>query len=346
MKYYDIKSMTFPELKAELSKNKLPAYRVKQLYEWLHKNTADSYDEMSNLPQELRVYLQVDYPLFTCKTIQKNVSQCDGTVKYLFELFDGETVESVLMKYKHGYTLCISTQVGCKSGCLFCATGTSGLIRNLTPSEMLSQIYVAQKDRGIRIANVVLMGMGEPLQNYKNVMRFIELVTDQNALNISMRNITLSTCGIVPAIYMLLENYFQLTLSISLHAPNNKIRSNLMPINERYPLEELLTACKEYSSKTSRRISFEYALFKDINDTEDCAKQLADILKGLPCHINLIPANSVKGSPFAGSDAKVIKAFKDTLLAKQMNVTIRRTLGSDIDASCGQLRTRIQEDKA
>ncbi len=346
MSFYDIKSMTLPELKAELSNNSLPAYRAKQLYEWLHKNTADSYEEMSNLPQELRAYLKANYPLLVCKIIQKKISQCDETVKYLFELDDGETIESVLMKYKHGYTLCISTQVGCKSGCVFCATGTSGLVRNLAPSEMLSQIYSAQRDMDIRISNVVLMGMGEPLQNYKNVIRFVELVTDPYGLHISMRNITLSTCGIVPALYMLLENRFQLTLSISLHAPNDKIRTKLMPINRKYPLEELLTACKEYSLKTSRRISFEYALFKDINDTESCAKQLAKRLKDIPCHINLIPANSVKGSPCTGSDAKVINAFKDILLENYMNVTVRRTLGSDIDASCGQLRARVQEHKA
>lgn len=346
MNSYDIKSMTLPELKAELSNNNLPTYRAKQLYEWLHKNTASSYEEMSNLPKELRTYLRANYPLFACKIIQKNVSKVDETVKYLFELFDGKTIESVLMKYKHGYTLCISTQVGCKSGCVFCATGTSGLIRNLKPSEMLDQIYSVQTDMDVRLSNVVLMGMGEPLQNYKNVIRFIELVTDPNGLNISMRNITLSTCGIVPAIYMLLENRFQLTLSISLHAANNEIRSKLMPINNKYPLEDLLTACKEYSLSTSRRISFEYALFKDINDTKECAKLLADKLKDIPCHLNLIPANSINDSPCVGSDAKVIKAFKDILFEKKMNVTIRRTLGSDIDASCGQLRTRVQEQEA
>lgn len=346
MNSYDIKSMTFTELNAELSKNKLPAYRVKQLYEWLHKNAADSYEKMSNLPQELRTYLEKKYPLLGCKTIRKQVSRLDDTVKYLFEMIDGEAIESVLMKYKHGYTLCISTQVGCKSGCIFCATGTSGLIRNLTPSEMLAQIYSAQKDMDIRISNVVLMGMGEPLQNYKNVIRFIELVTNKDGLNVGMRNITLSTCGIVPAIYMLLENRFQLTLSISLHAPNNIVRTSLMPINKKYPLEELFTACREYTLKTSRRISFDYALFKDINDSEECAEQLAILLKGIPCHLNLIPANSVKGSPCAGSDARVIMAFKDRLEEKQVNVTVRRTLGSDIDASCGQLRTRVQEHKA
>lgn len=343
MKSYDIKSMTFVELKTELSDKNLPAYRIKQLYEWLHKNSADCYDAMSNLPQELRIDFEKNYPLFGCKIMNKQVSQLDETVKYLFELHDGETIESVLMKYKYGYTLCISTQVGCKAGCIFCATGTSGLIRNLMPSEMLSQIYRAQTDMDVRISNVVLMGMGEPLHNYGNVIRFLELVTDLGGLNISMRNITLSTCGIVPAIYMLLENRFQLTLSVSLHAPNNEIRTRLMPINSQYPLEELLVACKEYSLKTSRRISFEYALFKGVNDTEECAKQLAKILKGMHCHLNLIPANSVVGSTCTGSDTKAIKAFKDILEEKQLNVTVRRTLGSDIDASCGQLRRRITE---
>lgn len=343
MNSYDIKSMTFEELKTELSHRKLPTYRIKQLYEWFHKNSADCYKEMSNLPQELRGYLDKNYPIFGCQIMNKQVSQLDGTVKYLFELHDAETIESVLMKYKHGYTLCISTQVGCKVGCIFCATGTSGLIRNLSTSEMLSQIYTAQTDMGVRISNVVLMGMGEPLHNYKNVIRFLEMVSNQDGLNIGMRNITLSTCGIVPAIYMLPENRFQLTLSVSLHAPNNEVRTRLMPVNKQFPLEELLTACREYSLKTSRRISFEYALFKGINDTEECAKQLANLLKGIPCHINLIPANKVVGSPCTGSSTKVIKAFKDILDEKQLTVTIRRTLGSDIDASCGQLRRKVAE---
>ena len=343
MNSYDIKSLTLSELETEFSNIGFPRYRTKQVYEWFHKNSVHNYDEMSNLPQELRTYLDNTYQILGCKIINKQVSQLDETVKYLFELHDGETIESVLMKYKYGYTLCISTQVGCKAGCTFCATGASGIIRNLTPSEMLSQIYSAQKDTNIRISNVVLMGMGEPLQNYKNVLKFIQLVTDNNGLNISMRNITLSTCGIVPAIYMLLEEHLQLTLSISLHAPNNELRTRLMPINNQYPLEELLKACREYSLKTSRRISFEYALFKEINDTEKCAKQLANVLKGIPCHLNLIPANNVVGSPCTGSDMAAIKRFKDILEEKQLTVTIRRTLGSDIDASCGQLRRRSLE---
>ena len=343
MNSYDIKSLTLSELETEFSNIGFPRYRTKQVYEWFHKNSVHNYDEMSNLPQELRAYLDNTYQILGCKIINKQVSQLDETVKYLFELHDGETIESVLMKYKYGYTLCISTQVGCKAGCTFCATGASGIIRNLTPSEMLSQIYSAQKDTNIRISNVVLMGMGEPLQNYKNVLKFIQLVTDNNGLNISMRNITLSTCGIVPAIYMLLEEHLQLTLSISLHAPNNELRTRLMPINNQYPLEELLKACREYSLKTSRRISFEYALFKEINDTEKCAKQLANVLKGIPCHLNLIPANNVVGSPCKCSDMAAIKRFKDILEEKQLTVTIRRTLGSDIDASCGQLRRRSLE---
>lgn len=340
MKTYDIKSMTPAELQAEIKPFCLSQYRVQQIYNWLHTRGAETYEEMSNLPKELRTELMDRYPILGCDIVTKQVSRVDGTEKYLFSLHDGQLIESVLMSYKYGYTLCLSTQVGCRMGCEFCATSKGGLIRNLLPSEMLAQIHSTQKEMGIRVSHIVLMGMGEPLDNYKNVLRFIELVSNPDGLNIGMRNISLSTCGIVPAVYMLLERHLQLTLSVSLHAPNNEIRSKIMPVNRRYPIEELLQACKIYSESTSRRVSFEYAMLEGINDSRDCADQLAGRLKGMLCHVNLIPLNVVAESGYKRSTDINIKDFKEILLKNGINVTIRRSLGADINASCGQLRSR------
>ena len=262
----------------------------------------------------------------------------DDTVKYLYRLNDGELIESVVMKYKYGYTICVSSQVGCKMGCKFCASGIAGFIRNLTPSEILSQIYKAQKDLGIRISHIVMMGVGEPLDNYDNIIKFLSLVSDENGINIGMRNISLSTCGVVTGIYKLMEEKLQLTLSISLHAPNDEIRSRTMPVNDRWNIDELLNACKDYIKVTNRRISFEYAMISGVNDSDECARELASKLKGMLCHVNLIPVNSVKERSYRKSSKDRMEAFIRILAKYGINATVRRTLGSDINASCGQLR--------
>ena len=269
---------------------------------------------------------------------KKLVSRYDKTVKYLFCLNDGEYIESVVMTYRHGYSICVSTQVGCKMGCTFCATGKSGFSRSLTASEILAQIEAAQKDLNIRISNVVLMGMGEPLDNFDNVIRFLKLVSNENGLNIGMRHITLSTCGIVPKIYELAEYKFGLTLSVSLHAPDNETRSKTMPVNNRYPIEQLIKACRDYFDITGRRVSFEYAMIDGVNDDKDCALKLSKLLKGMNCHVNLIPVNSVEGTGYQKSRTERQKVFVEILSKHGITATIRRTLGSDINASCGQLR--------
>jgi len=341
----DIKSLSFLEMKAELADLYLPDYKIRQLYGWLHKNGAESYNEMNNLSVRLREMLHEKYYIQNCRMIKKQISKRDDTVKYLLSLADDELIETVLMKYKYGYSLCISTQVGCKMGCRFCATGLRGFVRNLAASEMLSQIHTAQRDMNIRVSHVVLMGMGEPLDNYDNVLKFIDLVSNQDGLNIGTRNLSLSTCGIVPAIYKLAEKKLQLTLSVSLHAPNDQIRNMLMPINIKYPVKELLEACKDYTTITSRRISFEYAMFKGVNDSKECALQLSEKLKEIKCHVNLIPGNNVNECPYQKSTSVTIERFAEVLMNKRINATVRRTLGSDIEASCGQLRRRNDEEQ-
>ena len=331
--------MTLDELTEFVTENGFPKFRAKQIYDWLYKNVTD-FDNMRNIPADLKAFLKSSSYISVANIEKKLVSRYDKTVKYLFSFNDGECVESVVMSYKHGYSICISTQVGCKMGCTFCATGKSGFSRSLAPSEMLGQIEAAQRDLKIRISNIVLMGMGEPLDNFDNVMRFLELVTCEDGLNISMRNISLSTCGIVPGIYKLLEKKLQLTLSISLHAPYNELRSKIMPINRRYSLDELMPACREYAKVTSRRISFEYAMLGGVNDSDECAQKLAALLKGMLCHVNLIPVNEVAESPYKPSTPERIEQFISILEKKSINVTVRRKLGSDIDASCGQLRLR------
>lgn len=341
----DIISMTFEELLEEFSALGIQKFRAKQVYEWLHKHLASEYNEMLNLPKILREELNEKFPLYTCKIARKQVSKLDGTVKYLFEMHDGDFVESVVMKYKYGYTICVSSQVGCKMGCAFCASTLGGFKRSLLPGEILSQLYTAQKDLGERISHIVLMGMGEPLDNYDNVIRFLELITDEKGLNISMRNISLSTCGIVPKINELIEKHMQLTLSISLHAPCDEIRSKIMPINNKYSVDELLRTCRKYASETSRRISFEYAMLSGVNDSDVCASMLASKLKGMLCHVNLIPVNEVAESPFKPSSPDRVGRFVEILGKSGINATVRRKLGSDIDASCGQLRQKENKNR-
>ena len=339
----DIKSLTFDELNSEITSIGLPKFRTGQIYSWLHVKGVDSFDEMTNLSKDLREKLKQIYFIPSVKIEDKYVSKIDGTVKYLFKLYDGEYVEAVIMKYKYGYTICISSQVGCKMGCRFCASTLAGFKRNLLPSEMESQLHTSQKDLNIRISHIVLMGIGEPLDNYENVIKFIKTVNNDKGLNISMRDITLSTCGIVPKIYDLANEQMPITLTLSLHAPNDKIRSSMMPVNDKWGVDEAIAACKKYAEKTGRRVSFEYTLINGVNDTEGCAKELASKLAGMLCHVNLIPVNDVEERGNVRSTDKSIKNFCEALYSLGINATIRRTLGSDINASCGQLRRKKNE---
>ena len=335
----DIKSLTVEELENLITDMGEPKFRAGQIFKWLQGGVT-SFDQMTDIPLKLRAILENDCYIASLKILRKLKSRIDGTVKYLYELYDGETIESVLMKYEHGYSLCISTQVGCRMGCSFCATGLGGIVRNLTSSEMLAQITTAQLDESIRISNVVMMGMGEPLDNFENSVRFLQLVSHPKGLNIGLRHISLSTCGLVSGIEKLKEYNFPITLSVSLHAPFDSIRSDMMPINKRWSIEELLKACREYQKVTTRRISFEYALIEGVNDSEECADRLAKILKGIMCHINLIPVNPVKENSNKSPDKNKILKFQKRLNEKGLNTTVRRTLGADINASCGQLRRK------
>lgn len=334
----DILSMNLPELIAAIKAMGQPSYRAGQIYQWLHKNGAADFDEMTNLPKSLRETLHDNFVIFGCAIEKKLISEYDGTVKYLFRLHDGEFVETVLMQYKYGWSVCVSSQVGCRMGCKFCASTLAGVVRNLAASEILSQVYAAQRDNGVKVSHIVMMGMGEPFDNFDNALRFLELITDENGQNLSMRHISLSTCGVVPGIYKLAERNLQLTLSVSLHAPNDVLRSSMMPVNKKWPVKELMRACKDYTAVTSRRISFEYALVKDVNDTPECARELAGLLKGMLCHINLIPVNEVAETGMKKSTADNVRRFEAYLAERGFAVTVRRTLGSDINAACGQLR--------
>ena len=333
----DLRSLPLEELTAQLKSLGYPAFRAKQIHEWLDRGVAD-FEQMTNLPKDLRRQLAQMYSVPSVKILRKLVSSIDGTVKYLFELDDGETVESVLMQYKHGWSQCLSTQVGCKMGCTFCATGMGGFIRDLSAAEMMAQIEAAQQDTGVRVSSIVLMGMGEPLDNYEQVVRFLRMLGEEGGVHIGMRHISLSTCGVVPGIYRLMEEQIPLTLSISLHAPNDEIRSRSMPVNRRWPMEELLRACRDYIAATGRRISFEYAMIDGVNDADAHAAELAERLRGMLCHVNLIPVNVVEGKAQRRSSRERIRSFMDILEKKGINTTVRRTLGSDINASCGQLR--------
>ncbi len=338
----NLRSMTLPELAACLKELGQPGFRAKQVYSWLHKGVR-SYKEMTNLPHILRQRLAEMYPLNPPEVARKQESKLDGTIKYLWRLADGNCVETVLMRYHYGNTVCISTEVGCRMGCAFCASTLGGLVRKLEPNEMLEQVLFTQIDSGLPVSHIVLMGIGEPLDNYDNVIRFLELVNSEDGMNISMRHISLSTCGLVPKIDELAKRKLQLTLSVSLHAPNDAIRDRIMPVNRAYPSQELLDACRRYYEATSRRISFEYAMIDGVNDREVDARELLKRLKGLPAHFNLIPLNHVEESPLKPSSKKAVVRFQQILEEGGITATVRRTLGGDIDASCGQLRRKHEK---
>ena len=336
----DIKSMTLDELKDACQQMGEKPFRAKQLYDWMHHRLAGSYDEMTNLSLAFREKLKEQYPLTCLEKVQVQESKIDGTRKYLFRLSDGNVIESVWMKYHHGNSVCISSQVGCRMGCRFCASTLDGLERNLLPSEMLDQIYAITRLTGERVSNVVVMGTGEPFDNYENLLRFLRLLTDEKGLHISQRNITVSTCGLVPYIYRLAEERLQITLALSLHATTDEKRRRLMPIANRYSIDELMRACADYFSKTGRRITFEYSLVGGVNDTDEDAAELSALAGPLHCHVNLIPVNPIKERDFVQSEAERIIAFKNKLEKNRINVTIRREMGRDIDGACGQLRRR------
>ena len=335
----NLKSQTLPELTGTLKELGQPAFRGKQVYTWLHKGVR-SYEEMTNLPKGLRDLLAEKHPICPPEVVRKQESKKDGTIKYLWKLQDGNCVETVLMRYHYGNTVCISTEVGCKMGCAFCASTLGGLVRKLEPYEMLDQVLFTQVDSGLPISHIVLMGIGEPLDNFDNVMRFLELVNSEEGMNISMRHISLSTCGLVPKLDELAQKKLQISLAISLHGSNNEIRSKIMPVNKAYPIEELLPACRRYYDATGRRIHFEYAMIDGVNDTPDHARQLLKLLKGLGAHVNLIPLNHVEESPLKPSTKSAVAIFQKTLEDGGVTATVRRTLGGDIDASCGQLRRK------
>jgi len=339
-KVTDIKSMTLDELKAYMTEIGEKPFRAKQIYEWIHVHLVTSYDEMTNVPKALREKLKGCAPLTTLVQEDLQISRIDGTRKYLFCLPDGNMVESVLMRYEHGNSVCISSQVGCRMGCRFCASTLDGLVRGLTPAEMLDQVYRIQSDIGERVSNVVVMGTGEPMDNYDHLIRFITLLTDANGLNISQRNLTVSTCGIVPRIYDLAKENLQITLAVSLHASSQETRMKLMPIAKSYDIHEVLDAVSDYIDTTKRRVTFEYSLVGGVNDTDEDAKKLAGLLDGLLCHVNLIPVNPIKERDYVQSNHERVVAFQKKLEKFGINVTIRRELGRDIDGACGQLRRR------
>ena len=345
MEQRDIKSLTLEELKGELQAHGEKAFRAGQLYNWMHGKLASGFDEMSNLSKSLRELLKNEYEYTNLEIVEVQRSKLDGTCKYLFRLADGNVIESVLMRYHHGNSVCISSQVGCRMGCRFCASTIGGVVRSLKPSEMLDQIYQIQKDSGERVSNVVVMGTGEPLDNYDNLLRFIRLLTDENGLNISQRNLTVSTCGIVPRIRQLADENLAITLALSLHAVTQEKRAELMPIANKYPLSEVLDACAYYHQKTGRRMTFEYSLVSGVNDNLEEAKALTTLIKGMHGHVNLIPVNPIKERDYRQSDRRAIEAFQAYLEKNGINVTVRREMGRDINGACGQLRKSFLEEE-
>ena len=338
----DIKSMTLGEISEALRAMGEPSFRGKQVFSWLHRGVTE-FDQMINIPKSLREKLAREYVITAPTVARKQVSKLDGTIKYLWELSDGNCIETVLMSYHHGNTVCISSQVGCRMGCKFCASTLAGKVRDLTPSEMLDQVLFTQLDAGKEISNIVLMGIGEPLDNRANVMRFLELINHPDGMNIGMRHISLSTCGVVPGIDALAKDNLQLTLSVSLHAPDSETRSRIMPVNNAYDVSELFAACHRYFKKTGRRISFEYAMIDGVNDHDWQADLLAEKIRGMPGHVNLIPLNDVVESEFKPS--KRVSAFQKRLESHGLTATVRRSLGGDIDASCGQLRRKEMKER-
>lgn len=337
----DIKSMTLTELTEYITAQGYPKFRAKQIYDWCHVKMVREVDEMKNLPKDIREHINASF--VSLRVVERFVSKTDGTNKFVFRLADGNVIESVFMPYKHGNSVCISSQAGCRMGCKFCASTLMGLARNLTASEMLDQIYAISYITGERVSNVVVMGTGEPLDNYDNLCRFIRLLTNEDGLHISQRNITVSSCGLVPEIYRLADEEFSITFALSLHAPNDEKRQALMPIANRYSIAEVLDACRYYFDKTGRRITFEYSLVAGENDTKEDAKELSALLKGFPCHINLIPVNPIKEREYKRADQNSVQKFKNMLEKNTINATIRRGMGKDIDAACGQLRKAYME---
>lgn len=337
----DLKSMTLAEMQAQFRELGEPSFRAKQVFVWLHRGV-QSFEEMTNISKELREKLSQRYEISTLQLVRKQQSQKDGTIKYLWQLSDGNCVESVVMQYHHGNTVCISSEVGCPMGCKFCASTLGGLVRRLAPCELLDQVIYSQKESGLPISNIVLMGIGEPLDNFDAVMKFLELVNSPDGLNIGMRHISLSTCGLVDKIRLLAEKKLQLTLSVSLHSPDDESRSRIMPVNKRWNVETLLSACREYFEKTGRRVSFEYTMIDGVSDREEQALLLAKKLSGMAAHVNLIPLNTVAETGLRTSSHAAVEKFQNILQAHGVTATVRRTLGSDIDASCGQLRRKYQ----
>ena len=340
MEQTDIKSLNLKELTKVIENLGEKSFRAKQIYEWLHKKQVSSYEEMTNISKKLKEDLTINYPLTVLKQVTVQVSKIDGTRKYLFALSDGNVIESVLMRYKHGNSVCISSQVGCRMGCRFCASTLDGKVRDLLPSEMLEQIYRIGADIGERVSNVVVMGTGEPMDNYENLLKFLELLTDENGLNISQRNVTVSTCGIVPKMRKLAEEKLQITLALSLHASSQEKRLALMPVANKYEIHEVIDACRYYFEKTGRRVTFEYSLVAGVNDTDEDAAELSSLVRGMNCHINLIPVNPIKERDFVQPSHDHVLNFKNKLEKNGINVTIRREMGRDIDGACGQLRKR------
>ena len=338
----DLKSLTLPEMTAFLQSLGEPAFRGRQVFTWLHRGVTD-FDGMTNLSKSLREKLKETCFITAPQVARKQVSRLDGTIKYLWELGDGNCIETVLMRYRHGNSVCISSQVGCAMGCAFCASTVGGRVRNLTAGELLDQVIFTQKDSGVPISNIVLMGIGEPLDNYDNVIRFLRMISDENGLNISQRNITVSTCGLVPRIRDLAKEDLQITLALSLHASSQEKRLELMPVAKAYEIHEVVEALRDYFEETGRRVTFEYSLVAGVNDSEEDAKQLSELIRGINCHVNLIPVNPIKERDFVQPDGKAVQEFKNKLEKCRINVTIRREMGRDIDGACGQLRKRYSE---
>ena len=320
-----------------------PAYRAKQLFSWLHEKRVQEFSAMTNLPKGLLQQLEQQCTIEVLRPLRKQCAK-DGTVKYLFGLADGNSIETVLMRYSYGNSVCVSTQVGCRMGCRFCASTQGGRVRNLTAGEIAGEIYAVMADTGERVSHIVLMGIGEPLDNFDNVMDFLSIISCPQGVNIGMRNISLSTCGLVPMIEKLAQKKLGLTLSVSLHAPTNGMRSSMMPVNDAYPLEELIPACRAYQKATGRRISFEYSIARGVNDSEQTARKLAKLIEGMGAHVNLIPINPVDGSPYSAADAANVRRFQNTLLSLGVNATVRRRLGTEISAACGQLRREANKE--
>ena len=340
-----ISDMTLDALTAYIVGLGQPKFRAKQIFKWLHQKLVTEFAQMTDQPKALLAQLEEQCTI-AAPVIRRRQQSRDGTVKYLLQLADGNCIETVLMRYKYGNTVCVSTQVGCAMGCRFCASTQAGRVRDLTAGEIAAEIYTAQKDTGERVSHIVLMGIGEPLHNFNNVMDFLEIISCPEGVNIGMRNISLSTCGLVPKIDMLAEKKLQLTLSVSLHAPNNQIRSSMMPVNDAYPVEQLIQTVRRYQDTTGRRVSFEYSMVRGVNDSDACAKQLADLIRGMGAHVNLIPINPVDGSPYSATDAANVRRFQQKLESLGVNATVRRRLGSEISAACGQLRRDEMNGKA